>query len=244
MFFDKFNREITIDEFIKCYEPDYFVGTNNKMIRNRTQEYVEKRIERILYSGFKPRDLAIIIGWKTGALSASRSCEGLIFHQDFHNTFSYKGFAKFNASNLVDYICQNFVELQKLAEDDVKELYRRLFDNRLLSNGNKSGVGSVYLFTLIYFFTKGKYPIYDRFAHFALLAYENNLIPNSEKTHLPIYKEISSEKFNESWDYYLEFKNRVDKNFGKYYYNDVRTFDRALWVYGHYYTAKTKNQSC
>jgi hypothetical protein len=104
---------------------------------------------------------------------------------------------------------------------------------------NVQGLGPVYLITLMFFITKGKYPIYDRFAMAALLsllASENGYnLPHDEsivrKTSLP---EKSGSTELSKLKLYNNYIGLLHHFFGQSWKND-RKIDQALWVYGHYF---------
>ena len=100
----------------------------------------------------------------------------------------------------------------------------------MLINQNTYGVGTVYLITLLFFLSHGKYPIYDRFAMNSLMAIENDVAP--EPNTIP--------ELPAKWD--RGFATLCDREYGEYIdklnslgmdYKSDRRIDRALWVYGH-----------
>lgn len=110
------------------------------------------------------------------------------------------------------------------------------------------GLGPVYIITLMFFITKAKYPIYDRFAMAALQVllvieqgYDVSLWDNSDssnsivrKTSLPEKKFLSDKdeiELPKMYSYYIGLLNHF---FGKEW-EKTRDIDRALWVYGHYF---------
>ena len=108
-----------------------------------------------------------------------------------------------------------------------------------------SGLGPVYLITLLYFVTSSRYPgacpIYDRFAMRALLAIKDNKeIDSSVKCgELP---DKDSKEFSEITDKRMNnYINLLKCIFGDTYtYN--RDIDRALWVYGHLFKDSAKGK--
>lgn len=132
----------------------------------------------------------------------------------------------------------------------VSEKYKRITDKSnfmyvyqsLISQKNvPRNFGSIYIINLIYFLSKGRYPIYDKFAHKALKAlymgknpceifvgdapgkYEANKVVNMYQEYLwfldkvfPGEKRTIGLTENESKESFLS-----------------RKIDRALWVYGH-----------
>ena len=116
----------------------------------------------------------------------------------------------------VEKLCNYIVsEYSSLSNRSPEEIYCSLL------NLDVSGLGTVYLLTLVYFISKGKSPIYDQFAHRALDALEKGLKPKAQE----VPKHTVPEK---------KSKNAF-KWFGSHY--KERKLDRALWVYGHLFTA-------
>lgn len=124
------------------------------------------------------------------------------------------------------------------------------------------GIGMVYAITLLYFITNGQYPIYDKFAHIALLAIlsENT---DSEKEYggiVPIKDSIYQKKINmgktkkkfldidgifEQYlkEYVYPINNIFGCNYGEFIEaNSNRDIDRALWSYGHLFNENEENK--
>ena len=112
----------------------------------------------------------------------------------------------------------------------------------MLDEKAPAGIGTVYMITLLYFIKEGDYPIYDKYAMIALDA----IIEEKEPGSYIKYKELPSRKskaFGNVIELYNEkYIEKIEKVFGKEYYN-CRKFDRALWVYGHLFNT-TKKTSC
>ena len=87
--------------------------------------------------------------------------------------------------------------------------------------------GSVYIINLIYFLSKGKFPIYDKFAHKAAKALFMEKQPNE------VYVGSAPEKndIKNVVNLYNEYLWLLEKLFHNYSID--RITDRALWVYGH-----------
>lgn len=106
-------------------------------------------------------------------------------------------------------------------------------------------MGAVYTITLVYFMTKGEYPIYDKYAHIALLS----LYDNSKKIYTQKrMKEISLEQtdsYKKIISIYSDYKKLSDDVYTKLSVNmdsaeSLRRIDKALWAYGHLFW-RTKN---
>lgn len=112
-------------------------------------------------------------------------------------------------------------------------------------------IGEVYIITLLYFVTKGRWPIYDQFASIAMNAMTStemkpyDIIKN---TKLPGKNSINfSQRVTITGAYkdYLDFIKQIQKE-SDYQYYASRDIDRALWAYGHtiknWYTIKENSQ--
>lgn len=95
--------------------------------------------------------------------------------------------------------------------------------------------GTVYIITLIYFLSKGKYPIYDKFAHKAIMAIDSNRNPMDITVASPPDKSSVAKVIN----MYTEYYKKIEEIFGSY--RLTRKQDQALWVYGH---SKVKYPDC
>ena len=102
--------------------------------------------------------------------------------------------------------------------------------------------GSVYIINLIYFLSKGDWPIYDRFAHIALKAIVMEKHPceiyvSGAPAKIIKYKENEQEKIKANEEVikmYMEYLWLMDYVFGGHTFDIIgRKKDRALWVYGH-----------
>ena len=100
----------------------------------------------------------------------------------------------------------------------------------------------VYCITLLYFISKGKYPIFDQFADKALDVISNNKeeFPNTDhKMYEPLPSELPTKgekprEFKERYHEYCEKIEKLKNQLPEVYRNPRnRGLDRALWVYGH-----------
>lgn len=134
---------LTVDEFISFYEKVYFYVSRNLEL--------EKHIEDILKKDGKlnANDYKDILLWKTGGKIKEDGSE-----------ISYRG-KNINIAEVVE-VCNKIEDKKNL---DLKKIIGEL--------KKIDGVGNVIAITLIYFVMNDKdYPIYDRFAHLALLKIE------------------------------------------------------------------------
>lgn len=227
MFYDLNCRHIDIATFVKTYELQYFLGSNSKIPRNKTSTYVESKIDEILQNGLSASDLPLIIAWKIGAINHKESTNRIVYLQNFDNTLEYNTrYSLLNVCQMVENIKGMFSYLKVLAQSDPHKLYEVLFQNR------SPNFGTTYIFTLLFFFTKGLCPIYDKYADIALMASKNDIAPFN----ILLYKSINSSNVNSAWKRYTVYCQALLEIFGKEKYKD-RNIDRALWVYGHYFNS-------
>ena len=144
----------------------------------------------------------------------------------------------------------NRQELQKYLEfvdkiwDDHNLSEKKFWDifQSLVESETKipDGFGTVYIINLIYFKSKGNWPIYDKYAHKALKAiyfgrrpYEIWIPGAPGKTIITKKNGIVANK--EVNCMYSEYLWLLDEIFGGHDYETMhgRLIDRALWVYGH-----------
>lgn len=93
-----------------------------------------------------------------------------------------------------------------LAQGDVQSAYQKLLDLNVQCGVKQ--FGTVYIITLIYFLSKGKYPIYDKFAHKAIMAIDSNRNPMDITVASPPDKSSVAKVINMYTEYYK--KNRGD----------------------------------
>lgn len=102
-------------------------------------------------------------------------------------------------------------------------------------NHRVDGIGPVYTITLLFFASKGTYPIYDRFADLALKAIKDNANPLNASysyTQLP-------DNFKKRYNKYIEDLNIITADKSIQFTGNTdesRKLDRALWVYGHMFS--------
>lgn len=221
-FFDPNGNQLNIQQFINIYQPYYFLGSPNyhRRItrRNKTNIFVENQIEQILANGLRPNDIIFIIAWKIGAVDHINSNNQIQYRQNFNNTLQFQTqFNLIDVNHLVNYIQNNFILLQ--SQNNYSNLFNLIYNNR----GPNSFFGLVYCLTIVYFFSQGVCPIYDKYADIAIKAHLSNITPNN-----PInYRQISN------YQDYINFSNNLTAIFGNQ--NISRNIDRSLWVYGHFF---------
>ena len=234
-FYDFEGREVDTNTFVDLYAPSYFLGENKApgIQYTQTSKFVEDEIEHILNNHFKQySDIAKVLAWKIGKIKhlESEKNKQFIYHSDWasceHNN-PLRFSKEFDLNTFAEYLLNNnnINILEDLASNNPQECLR------LIRNHSIRGIGTVYLITILFFLSHGKYPIYDRFAMAAMTADEKNCRPGAD---------IEVKPLPSKWDKgfaticdceYLDYINKLDKLDIDYKSN--RRLDRALWVYGH-----------
>jgi len=228
------NGPLNWQEFVKEYEPLYFITSYNKLIRNKSSLFVEKEIENILAYGLKPADLPLILAWKIGTIDHKASINKVVYRDNCNATLEFK--TQYNiikAKPMVDYIKKNFSYLKTLAKRNPYELFINLCENKV------DYFGTTYIITVLYFLSSGVLPIYDKYAHIALLAIKNNIrINQTVYGYKPIESATDMTSRERAWRTYIDYCKLLLEVVGEEKYKD-RSVDRSLWVYGHVFkTAK------
>lgn len=231
-FFKPDKTEINKKEFVNFYNSSYFLGGSSITGVSQNSKFVEDEIDGLLEDGIKNEiDVIHILAWKVGKIKHRESQEQKPFKYaaDWIGAESYqmKRYGKnFDVSDFVKYIVSNVESLKSESKKNPQSVLNKLRDKA------PKGIGTVYLITILYFISKGEYPIYDRFAQIAVDAITNEIEPGSSV----VYKKLpgKNEKgFSTVMNYYEDdYIKKIEKIFGKKY-KDSRDIDRALWVYGH-----------
>jgi|GEM_PF-477456 len=221
-FFNTQGMSISKEDWIELYKQFYYLDgpTHEKRITsgNQTSKFVEEEISNILKNGIMNHsDIKKVLAWKIGEID----------HKNSHSQIIYReGWDKGNIDNrgidytkAIDYIANNLNSLKEAEYNSSYESFKRL-----------PNIGHTYAINMIFFLSNGSYPIYDRFAHQALLAI---------KREQPINTVITFPE-QKNWENYLEYCKLVEEIFGK---KDIdRKIDQALWSYGHFFKIAEKSQ--
>ena len=160
-FYDEQGKSMDVKEFVDHYSRLYFEGSaysdiNSEVVEKRIKEILKKKSENGDYK-FKAIEVKDILAWKIGKINHNKS----------------------NSENKVEYIKPwDGDELRiygtKIDIDDITERINSVDPNISLSDYINSikcpGIGEVYIITLRYFASGGRYPIYDQFAYRAIKA--------------------------------------------------------------------------
>lgn len=240
-YYNQSKKKISQKEFIESYNNSYYIGAQ-RLVKGTVQNscYTEKEIDRLLEEGItNKKDVMHILAWKIGKIRHFDSKERWVFHKGCENTEDGRmklrnGEIDFNS--FAEYIVDNIMDLERKSISQPQEVLNEL------KNEAPSGVGTVYLITILYFLSKGEIPIYDKFAKIAVDAIKSDTIPGEyvEYCELP---EKNSEKFDCIMDEIFSFKADIEAIFGEDYKKN-RNVDRALWVYGHSFEMKNLKTVC
>lgn len=234
--------EMSLDKFIERYSGCYYIGGENNFVLSQSRlsqssRYIEGQIDDLLERGIREkRDVARILAWKIGKIRHGKSEKNGKFEYaedwrraDELDVTLYK--KPFELKKIATFITDHIDELERQADENPQAVLDSLRHEKI------DGLGSVYLITLLYFISKGKWPIYDRFAKMALYAIIHDIKPGGavEYKGLPDKNDdaFSNIMKNEMEEYIGELK----QVFGDRYLNS-RDVDRALWVYGHLFKLK------
>ena len=224
-------NEIDKSEFVEKYGNSYYRGCLRCIPRvGQSSRFVEDHIDTLLKNGIqKPLDVVHILAWKIGKIKHSESQDSFVYADDWKNAeqfVAYRYNRKFDIQTISEYIANNITQLEKNAENHPQQVICELRDLHI------NGLGTVYIITLLYFISRGQYPIYDRFAWKAIQAICDDKKPGDiiNASELP---EKKSRAFDTVFDtQMISYMKKMDSVFGSAY-QESRDVDRALWVYGH-----------
>lgn len=232
------------NEFVDYYSKKYYLdsetvkSSNGKPVAKNSQ-FIEDEIDKLLLSGIQDaNDIIRIIAWKTGKIkhSDSEKNKKFIFHSDWSIDEQNKAYDimrygnSFDISRLATFIVSNIDSLYKQSKNEPQEVINEL------KNHSPNGIGTVYLITLLYFISRGQYPICDRFAKMAIDAVLTDKRPN-ESVHYSELPNKNDKDFSKVIDIYTEeYVEKLEEVFGDHYKSN-RDIDRALWVYGHLFNS-------
>lgn len=231
-FYDVNGAEISREQFVKIYGDSYFIG-NERIVNGVVQNsrHIEEEIEKLLCNGIrKPIDVIHILSWKIGKLKHYECDEKkkFVYHSDWINAekMNVMRYGKnFEIKKFSNFVIDNLDYMESMCHCNPQRVLNKLRE------GSVSGIGTVYLITMLYFISKKEYPIYDRFAMKAVEAIVNNIEPGNTIRELQL-PDKNSKKFDEIMETGMKkYIDNLKDVFGVDYNN--RNVDRALWVYGH-----------
>ena len=242
-----------INQFISCYNQVYFYDKNTSTIAEALADMLLRKTK------FEPIDVFNILAWKVDGIDTNStiSIDNLRYRRSWRvENEKYYGdniYHKLKLDRVISFISENS-EKWLAHWDDTESGFDPEYAQNVVSEilgiitgQTKTYIGKVYIITLLYFITKGRWPIYDQFASIAINAMntENmkpyDIISDSE---LPDTNSEAFSKHLTSSGIYMDYLNFI-KEFqsqSTYQYITSRDIDRALWAYGHtikkWYTVK------
>ena len=217
--------EKQINSFISRYESSYFKNDKSEGIPklNTTEIEVEKYIEGKLHSGIVDE---YVVAWKAGRLiKADIDNDKFLQEKQYMNGYGNQ----IDSNELKTYLSKlKKSEIQEIIDSsDIlsRDILEKSYD--LVKENAPRNFGSVYLINILYFLSKGKIPIYDKYAHIAVKALCFGYKPSNIYVGDPPEKNRTKMVIN----MLSEYMWYLNKLFGTY--SIPRSLDRALWVYGH-----------
>lgn len=202
-------------KFIELYNHIYYFENRGSML--------EDRIQKILYDDcLDGNDFLTILQWKIGAVEPPNVEEQSVKNQ----------WRTIYAKELINDYSGRKTEV---GDANLSELLEKLM--------GYNGIGPVYAITIIYFMSKGKYPIYDKFAHIALLklaARTDYKALISDRDRHKVFHDDST-NIGRIIDDYLRYIGLLRECFSDEW-EKTRDIDRALWTYGHLFNENEKNR--
>jgi hypothetical protein len=238
-FFDEQGNSVPCQQWLNTYVRYYFLGPDQwgGRPRNKTSRYVEDKVCALLMKStpLSRNELEDIMAWKIGLIDHRQSevTRSMVYLQNWPTQLAPKlqyGILDFSTS--IPYLATNIATIAA----KVNQNPQYLFNLKQQQLPQLRGFGYVYLLTLQFFITHGRFPIYDKFAHVAALAIDRGLVPDSPpKSHVK-YAELTR------WSDYQAYMNLLGRirnacpqrapNSPMFISRDL---DRALWVYGHFF---------
>ena len=205
-----FNSELSMDKIKRKV---------NIIIKNPTEENMERMIEKDLDNG-EINDK--VVAWKAGQLIKNGSeYEPKKLNGNYINGYGNE-INKESLDLYLDNLSKDWNKLGDVEKGDFSELYKIA-----CGCGVPKFFGTVYIINLIYFLSKKKWPIYDKFAHKAL----KSLFMDKNPYEIYVDSAPGKKDINNVVNMYNEFLWLLNELFGEI--SIERKLDRALWVYGH-----------
>lgn len=216
------NKEDFLDFYSSCY---YFF--NNKS--------VEDRFERILKNGIRSQEEVFqILAWKFAKIDMKKSDKDQLCYNDIwsEEDFRFRLYEYRIEAEETEPLCKKILSYANKCETDEKA-QAFLNDIRDITRDKEWGkyFYSVYMITLLYFVSQGKYPIVDSFAFVALKAIIEEL-PFGKRINYYGIAGRDKDAFSciITKGAYAWYKEELKRVFGEEY--KTRRVDQALWSYG------------
>lgn len=210
-FFYPNKKEFSKKEFIEFYSKCYYMDVNVS-VENKITELLEKGKDNLT-----EEDIFIILAWKMGKIEQKKS----------YTNYDFDYYSDWNKQKLEGTTYGKSLDFSKIKEC-LSEIEGEELEEYIEHLRDIPGLGNVYILTLRYFATNGKYPIYDRYAYKALKALQENA-EIFEPVNAP---NMSGASINSAKKYYNEYQKMLNDIFSTEEILD-RRIDQALWKYGH-----------
>lgn len=235
-FFDRTRNVISALDWLKTYEPCYFLcGPCSRGInqRNQSSHFVEDKVCALLEQStlLSKQDLILLMAWKIGRIDQRRSEEvqEILYRRNFDKTLIDKGrFGTLNFSKSIPYLADHMPEIVRgLAQD------RAYLLNRIRGpHPELESFGPTFILTVQFFITHGRDPIYDKFAHMGAIAINECMKPDDSIRWVPIQ---NSSEYQHYVDLLKPISAICTQPASGLPMTVPRPVDRTLWVYGHLY---------
>lgn len=225
--------EICLQQFVDKYSNAYFICNSkiDNICYSQSSWFAENQVLNVKFDDRVW--FARMIAWKIGKIKHKESKNEIKYARDWIDCES-KDPMRFGEKFELGKLHSNILQIKNklldyIKNDEVEKSFGLLWNNKIRH------IGTVYLITILYFLSNGKYPIYDRFVDVAL-----DYINRTRKTKMPKHGDSRKTK-TLTIKKYIKFKEKMDKLYKEYYsdekidYLTNRELDRALWVYGHGY---------
>lgn len=202
-YYDTEGQLISQDRYIELYNKIYFYANDYKL---------EQKIEKIYNRDnvINSQDLISFLRWKVGDKSLGTD---IITQYGQHIDTNH---IKALANDIVD----------SYENNNIEDLYKIILQHHI------KNLGAVYTLAIISVITKGKEPIYDKFAEIAL----DVIIGNHAFRDSINYNEMPDKRsVSAVFERYNKYKEKLKKVFNDSWKNS-RDIDRALWTYGHMFS--------
>lgn len=208
VFYNLKGEKISREQFVKLYSEIYYYLNDYEK---------EAEIDRIYQrrTSISGDDLIRFLKWKVGDKNTDYNDLKVIITQ-YGSAIDAEKIG--SLANRIDDLWKNKC---------TKELYQKIIDEGI------NNVGAVYTLAMISIITRGREPIYDKFAEVALDAI---MIGNHSFRHFMKYKELPDKTDTDAvLKRYEEYKWKLKTVFDEKWQVDKygRDVDRALWTYGH-----------
>jgi len=238
IFFDEHENAIPCEQWLNTYLPYYFLDYPKwgGRPRNQTSHYVEDEVCTLLTktTPLSRKNLEDVMAWKIGLINHRKSedTRQMAYLQNWPTTLSVNvqyGTRDFSTS--IPYLAANMATIAAQLSHDPQYL----FNSVRKQDPHLKGFGYVYILTVQFFISHGRFPIYDKFAHVAALAIDQGLPPASPPKSYVKYQLTKWSDYQAYMSLLALIRNACPQQPANSPMFISRDLDRALWVYGHFF---------